>query len=301
MKNLESLMHSITFLTIPLPLLFFIYSQFIFKHDHFFIIPNNLSVFLATKSNKAQMFMLQNDFSIVGLGCDIAKKHKFTSLWKIDDETYIKAYVAQCNPNNTRFGAREFDTIFLYLRDHYDELRNKTIFTHAHDESPHYPGPPLGQISKLIKTKYFHEEQYGEFYPFYIRRPLIKTENETKITLYQVDFVPLILEIMEGTKVMKKAFNDTLNDCVKQGIKDTIVTRSSSFFISREFVHYFPKSDYFTLIENIHNHIRARNSTSYNHLFGEYLERAIQIMLARRCVRVVPPPELGKERIVNCC
>ncbi|OHS93764.1 hypothetical protein TRFO_11554 [Tritrichomonas foetus] len=294
--------NSISLLLISFPIILF-YEYGLFSSFNEKIFSNSLTAVVLPYRMKHNPFMDQHDFDIISFGCDVAKKHKFIPKWTIDENNFIESNIVQCNPNNTAFGAREFDSLFTYFYNHYDDLRNKTIFTHAHDRSHHYPTPPLKQVAKLVKTQYFYETDYGEYFPWYIRRPITQTNDQylAQITLYKRDYVPIMFTILEGTELMKDEFNKTLQQCLKDGHPNTIVTRSSSFFVWRDTIRHYPRNDYLKLVENIHHHIQTTKIPRYSHLMSEYLERTLQLLLARRCVRNQPPPELGKESISNCC
>ncbi|OHT12086.1 hypothetical protein TRFO_03704 [Tritrichomonas foetus] len=242
------------------------------------------------------------NYKILAMSCQInGTTAIFTNSWQVDDRNEIEANLIECNHDYIKFGGREFDTMFAWMYDNYDNLPDKLIFIHAHDQSPHYPYEPMYQISKLLQTKYFYDNDYGEVFKYYIGRPLMKENGSCVITLYLKNFVPDILEILEGT-TMKQIFYKTLEECYENGVRILCVTRSSTFFISKDFIHFYPREDYKKVRENIHKYVKMRDmDEQQNHLLSEYIERVVQIIFSRRCQNKDAPEYLNPLDINYCC
>ena len=239
-------------------------------------------------------------FEIIALACDTVKKYPFTPYTKFKNRN-LYAKVLQCDQKHIPWAASEFTTLFSYLAGSYASSNKKMIFIHAHDISEHYSIPIMEQIGYLLDTEYFYKEDYGDVFPMYIKRPIIKTEDGYSITLYEEDYFRLAMELTQGTS-MQEAFYQTINNCYIDGINQTIVTQSATFFISKKFQHYYSINDYWTFTQNIHKIIsKQNNDTKYNHFIGEVIERILQIILSRRCVPHQTPDELGIAQISTCC
>ena len=242
------------------------------------------------------------NFEIVAIACSIVRKAKFTPVVRYKGG-FVHVKIAECSKEDIPWGAREFDTIFKYLIKTYDSPYDKTIFVHAHDLSGHYTTNVTTQLQTLLQSKYFENEDYGDVYNMFIKRPINHINNRYSITLYGRDYFSVGLELTRNTS-MQKPFYDTIDQCYRNGILETIVTRSSSFFISKKFIRYYTKDDYLKFVHNMHQlGSRHFNSSKYNQILAESIERMVQIILARRCVRKPIPyiPGFGNESISPCC
>lgn len=194
----------------------------------------------------------------------------------------VRVDIADCVPEANGKDARETGIILRWIINNYDLMKsgfiNRVVFHHHHETSHHQRGQTLSSaLNRLFEARqYYFGYDFGDIFPFYLEKAINYENGVPHFRVKGIEIFNMMERITEGTSF--RYFNRTnSNGRWRNG-------QATGFFISAAKITSVPKSDYETLLKNVHRAVYEYSilgvTKDANYLVGEVMERMWQVIFS---------------------